>query len=353
MRRPLNLTGQRKIDLSEIENILLVRIRRIGDVVMTTPAITALKEAYPNSHITYIVGKPYLELVQGNQALDEVVVLPPKLGFWHFLQFVRQIRKKKYDTVIDFHGGPRASLITLFSRSRLKIGYKIKYKHFIYDVKIPRRPEKGYIHSVENHVNLVRALGINPDPIPPLSLPEATEVEKSRIDQFIKNNKLDHYRIIVIHIGAGNRFRDWGVDNLNKLIHLLSQEPDVAVVLIGGEEDRSTEKTLLESSSSPVFSLVSKTRVRETRELISRATLFVGPDSGPMHLAASTSTPIVAYFGPTLPAVFSPWQATSTIVEKDFACRPCKQVECITNDFRCLQTIKPREVYTACQEYLK
>ena len=106
-------------------------------------------------------------------------------------------------------------------------------------------------------------------------------------------------------------------------------------------------------SSSPVFSLVSKTRVRETRELISRASLFVGPDSGPMHLAASTSTPIVAYFGPTLPAVFSPWQATSTIVEKDFACRPCKQVECITNDFRCLQTIKPWEVYTACLEYLK
>ena len=153
---------------------------------MTTPAVSALKQAFPQSHISYIIGEPYLELVEGNQNLDELIVLPEKLGAIDFLRFIRRVRKNKYDVVIDFHGGPRAFLITLFSRARLKIGYTVKYKHFVYDIKVPRKPDKGYLHSVENHLNLVRALGINPDPIPPLNLPETTEAEKSRVSEFLQ-----------------------------------------------------------------------------------------------------------------------------------------------------------------------
>lgn len=320
---------------------------------MTTPAITALKERFPESHISYIIGEPYLDLVQGNKSLDEVIVLPLKLGVRDFSKFICQIRKQKYDVVIDFHGGPRASLITLFSKARLKIGYKTKYKHFIYDIKVPRKPAKGYVHSVENHVNLVRTIGVEPDPIPRLSLPEAAESEKFKVDEFIQKNKLSGTRIIVLHIGAGNMFRDWGLANMNALIRLLLQEPNIAVVLFGGEEDRSAEKALLDSSSFSLYSLVSKMRLRETKEFIARAALFVGPDSGPMHIAASTSTPIVAYFGPTLPATFAPWRAESAIIEKNFDCRPCKQVECIYDDFRCHQAITPEEVYNACLRFLR
>lgn len=349
----MNRTGQPKIDLSSIDRILLIRIRRIGDVVMTTPAVSALKQAFPQSHISYIIGEPYLELVEGNQNLDELIVLPEKLGAIDFLRFIRRVRKNKYDVVIDFHGGPRAFLITLFSRARLKIGYTVKYKHFVYDIKVPRKPDKGYLHSVENHLNLVRALGINPDPIPPLNLPETTEAEKSRVSEFLQENNLSCSQIIVLHIGAGNRFRDWGVNNKSKLIRLLTQMPNIVIVLVGGEEDHREETALLASHPSAVFSAVGCLNMRETRELISHAALFIGPDSGPMHIAASTSTPIVAYFGPTLPATFAPWQAKSSLIEKDFECRPCKQVECIHEDFRCLQKITPEEVYRACQEYLR
>lgn len=320
---------------------------------MTTPAVTALKQKYPGAQISYVIGEPYLDLVQGNTCLDEIIVLPSKHGRRDFFKFLRQIRKSRYDVVVDFHGGPRASWITLFSKARLKIGYKIKYKHFIYDIKIPRRLEEGFVHSVENHVNLVRTIGVSPDVIPRLSLPATTESEKANVDKFIQENQLGDTQIIVFHIGAGNRFRDWGLDNMSGLIHLLSQEPNVAVVLIGGEEDSKAERALLDSSSYSLFSLVNKMGLREIKEVISRAALFVGPDSGPMHIAASTSTPIVAYFGPTLPAVFAPWMAESALIEKDFTCRPCKQVECIHDDFRCLQTITPEEVYQACKTILR
>ena len=112
-------------------------------------------------------------------------------------------------------------------------------------------------------------------------------------------------------------------------------------------------KEIIRESKSKIVSAAGKLGLRELKELISQTSLFVGPDSGPMHIAASTNTPLVVYFGPTLPAHFSPWKANANIIEKDFDCRhTCRQRECQYKDFRCLQTITPEEVYEASQNYL-
>jgi ADP-heptose:LPS heptosyltransferase len=97
---------------------------------------------------------------------------------------------------------------------------------------------------------------------------------------------------------------------------------------------------------------VAELNLIELLELLGRAALFVGPDSGPMHIAAAAGTPIVAFFGPTLPENFGPWQAKATLIARDLACRPCKQRRCLTDDFRCLRSIRPEEVYEACLPYL-
>lgn len=353
MRRPLNPREKPKIDPSRIQRILLIRLRRIGDVVMTTPAITALREGFPKAKITYVIDEPYRELVEGHPDLDRVIVLPRHLGFKEFRKHMHQIRRDAYDVVIDFHGGPRASLLTFFSGARLKIGYRIKYKNFIYDIKLPREPKEGYFHSVENHVNLVKALGTNPRSIPALSLPPPTQSEAENIRRFIQENALENTKIITLHISAGNEFRDWGAERLARLITLLSQVPRVRIVLIGSREDRQAEEEIKKTSEAPFLSMVNRLNLRELRELVSLSSLFVGPDSGPMHIAATTTTPIVAYFGPTLPAHFGPWKAQSTLLEKDFDCRPCRQRQCIHKDFRCLRTISPDEVTNACLPYLQ
>jgi heptosyltransferase-1 len=349
----LNPREKPKIDPSRIQRILLIRLRRIGDVVMTTPAITALREGFPKTKITYVIDEPYRELMEGHPDLDRVIVLPRHMGFKEFRKHMRQIRRDAYDVVIDFHGGPRASLLTFFSGARLKIGYRIKYKNFIYDIKLPREPEEGYFHSVENHVNLVKALGINPRSLPALSLPPSTRSEAENIRRFIQENALENTKIITLHISAGNEFRDWGVERLARLITLLSQVPRVKIVLIGSEEDRQAEEEIKKTSEAPFLSMVNRLNLRELRELVSLSSLFVGPDSGPMHIAATTTTPIVAYFGPTLPAHFGPWKVRSTLLEKDFDCRPCRQRQCIHEDFRCLRTISPDEVTNACLPYIQ
>lgn len=344
--------GRQRIDTSQIKKILLIRLRRIGDVILTTPAISALRKSIPAASISYVVEKPYRELVEGNPNLGKVIILEKKQSLRDFLKLIRLIRKEKYDVVLDFHGGPRASLIALLSKAKLKVGYRIKYKNFIYHIKLPRSPKKGHIHSVENHINLVKALGVDVKSLPPLYLPQAQKTEVEKVGKFIEKNELVGSKIITIHISAGNAFRNWGVDNTVQLTNLLAQRPDVKIALIGTSEDQKAEEEILKKSTASLLSLVGRLNLREVKELISHSSLFVGPDSGPMHIAASTSTPIVALFGPTLPAHFAPWQAKAFVVEKDLDCRPCKQRNCIYEDFRCLRTIEPEEVYQASLRFI-
>ena len=350
----MNQRDRQKIDLSAVKKILLVRLRRIGDIIMTTPSVTVLKENLPQASLTYLVEEPYRELVDGNPHLDNVVVIPKKQNTKDFHNLIHQIRREKFDVLLDFHGGPRASWLTLFSKAKLKVGYKIINKGFLYHIKIPRSPEKGHIHSVENHVNLIRGIGINVDSIPPLFVPDTLKEEKEKIVTFTQENELKNSNILVLHIGAGNKFRDWGVDNITALTDLFSQNPETKIVLIGASEDEERAKEIIKESKSRIVSAVGKLGLRELKKLISRASLFVGPDSGPMHIAASTDTPLVVYFGPTLPVHFSPWKSNATIIEKEFHCRlSCRQRECQHEDFRCIQTISPEEVYKASMDILK
>jgi len=320
---------------------------------MTTPAVAALKRALPQASLTYVVEEPYHRLIRGNPDIDEIILIPPHQGILSFLGFIRRVRREKYDLVIDFHGGPRASRIAWLSRARLKVGYELKHKGFIYDIRVPRHREGAPVHSVKNHLNLVRAAGIEVhEPWPRLNFPAAGKEETERIDKLWADRGLAGAKVVVLHVGAGNTFRDWGHQKLGGLTGRLAGLLGVRVILIGSALDAPRAEEIRKISPKSVLSLAGELNLAELREVIGRAALFIGPDSGPMHIAATTSTPIVALFGPTLPANFSPWQARATLLEKPLDCRPCKQRKCQTEDFRCLELITVDEVLKACLPYL-
>jgi lipopolysaccharide heptosyltransferase II len=349
----LNRKELPKIDRKSLNRILFIRLRRIGDIVMTTPALTAVKTSIPDAKISYLIEAPYRTLLEGHPCINDLIVIPEGLRTKDFISFLREMRKHTFDAVLDLHGGPKAFWICLFTRSKIKIGYKVKYKSFIYDISVPRSYGNTKIHSVENHINLVKALGIQVPEIPLLSLPQADPSEKERVAKLLSSFNQPKNKVIVLHIGAGNRFRDWGQDNLIHLIDLFAQNPQICFILIGSHEDTERQAEIKKKVSVPVLPLSGKLNFRELKEIIQCSSLFIGPDSGPMHIAAATATPIVAFFGPTLPDHFSPWKANAKIIHKEFDCIPCKQVECIHKDYRCLQTITPEEVYIAALSYLK
>jgi heptosyltransferase-1 len=333
-------------------------LRRIGDVVMTTPAAALLRSFLPQAEITYLVETPFRRLVEGHPRLDRVLAVPAKQSRLEFLGLLRRIRKEGYDALLDFHGGPRASWITAFSGARHKVGYAIAGKSFLYDLRVPRRPEQGFLHSVQTHAALVRALGFEfPDAsIPPLELPPARPEDIDNLDRLSRETGLAGSRYVALHIGAGNRFRDWGEENHAALAGGLLERPGLKVVLFGGGGDRARAEAILGrlGAAGRTADLSGRLNLIETRELIGRAVLFIGPDSGPMHIAASTATPLVALFGPTLPAHFSPWRAEdrTVILQSELDCRPCKQRDCVTGDYRCLGRITPADVLAAAARFL-
>lgn len=347
-------TGPSKAEPDPPRKILLLRLRRIGDIVMTTPAVALLKSRLPDSSLTYLVEEPYRRLVEGLPAVDRVLAVPAKQDRRSFIGLLRQVRRERFDAVLDFHGGPRASWITAFSGAKLKIGFAIKGKSFLYNRAVPRQPKDRVWHSVQAHAALVKALGFSFDDadLPGYELPEATAGEKARVEALQAELGLTAGRFAVQHIGAGNDFRDWGEDHHAELAVGLVQKPeaggDFKVVLIGGPQDRGREERIIARAGAGgrVVGLAGKLNLIETRELIGRAAVFVGPDSGPMHIAASTPTPIVALFGPTDPAHFAPWrtEGRAVLIQKELACRPCPQRVCVTSDFRCLMSISPAEV---------
>lgn len=340
--------------------ILLVRLRRIGDVVMTTPAVTLLKRHVPSASLTYLVEEPYRRLIEGNPAIDRVIAVPAKQSRGDLFRLIRGIRKDRFDALLDFHGGPRASWITWLGGAKLKVGYAIRGKRYLYDIRVSRGGPDGPVHSVVNHANLVRAFGaeFSPEDIPPLVLPDPTPAEIARVAGLLGEVGLGASgadKLAVLHVGAGNKFRDWGAGHMVELVELLSSIPGTWVALIGSDADKPAEARVMDGAPGRTFSLVGRLNLIEIRDLVRRAALFVGPDSGPMHIAASTPTPIVAYFGPTLPAHFAPWRPRgepTIILEKPLPCRPCPQHRCPTNDFRCLLSIAPAEVFAACRRFL-
>ena len=343
--------------------ILLVRLREIGDVVFTTPAVRAVREHYPASHITYIVEPHAAPVVRANPNIDDVIVAPRQRGARGLaadIRLGRSLRARRFDLAIDFHGGPRAGLLTWLSGARQRVGYEIVGRRWIYTQRVARPRALRARHSVENQWDLLAALGISaPDrtrhPVEmPVERNAADVVERHLAPAGVSASD----RVIVIHVSAGNPFRRWPLDYFVELTATLAREPHTRVVLTSGPSDREAAarvadraRTQLGSAlqarivSCPEFSLA------ELRALVDRAALFIGGDSGPLHIAATSRVPIVGLFGPTLPARSAPWRdpavRVASIEPDSLPCRPCDQRVCAPGDFRCLTSIAPDRVVAA------
>ncbi len=343
---------QPRIKTEEIKKVLLLRPKRLGDIILTTPALLALKNCLPDVSISYLLEAPYLRLIEGNGLVQEVLTIEPKAGWISLWRLINHLRRQHFDIAIDFHGGPRSSLLTMASGSRVKVGYRTKYRAWVYHLQVPRRSPSGPIHSVVNHLNLIRALGLEVGNDFPLFLPPSRPEEREKIDLLWKEFQFFSRKVIAFHISAGNRFRDWGLKNIISFLEKISSSRELAVILLGSAEDKLREKEIKTFLGQALPSAVGRVSLGELVALLERVSLFIGPDSGPMHLAAATGRPIVALFGPTLPAHFGPWKAKAIILEKPFPCRPCRQRSCPEKEFPCLRTIKPEEVLAACLELL-
>jgi lipopolysaccharide heptosyltransferase II len=349
--------------------ILLVRLRQIGDVVFTTPAVRAVREHFPDAILSYIVEPSAAPIVVHNPHLQEVIVAarrPGLQGLLDDLALGRRLRASRFDLAIDFHGGPRASLLTWLSGAPRRIGYEVAGRSWMYTTRIARPRALRARHSVENQWDLLAALGIPPPDRTrfPVEMPADAAVAAAVGERLARAGVADDDRLIVIHVSAGNPFRRWPAMSFVELaVSLAAADPQRRVLVTSGpSEQNAADRVIAEARarlhdgrggdvlSCGEFSLA------ELRALLDRAVLYIGGDSGPLHVAATTGVPIVGLYGPTLPIRSAPWRDGAFISESvdagELPCRPCDQRVCEPGDFRCLTSIKPVQVFDAAERAL-
>jgi ADP-heptose:LPS heptosyltransferase len=302
-------------------------------------------------------------IVAGNPHLNDVIVAPR--GGWRAeCALIRRLRRNRYDLAIDFHGGPRASILTYFSGARDRIGYRVAGRSWLYTRVVDRPRALRPRHSVVNQWDLLEPLGIPPPD--PSTAPAEMAIEPAaaaRVGDRLLRDGAGAGALIVVHVSAGNPFRRWPIDHFTALVAaLVAGRGDRRVIVTAGPSDHQAAARVIAGARARVADAASRIlagddlSLGELRALVERAQLFVGGDSGPLHVASTSRVPIVGLYGPTLPARSAPWRdaripAVAVGIE-DLPCRPCDQRVCAPGDFRCLTQLPPARVIEAAEQLL-
>jgi lipopolysaccharide heptosyltransferase II len=353
--------------------ILLIRLRLIGDVVFTTPVLRALKREFPQARLTYLVEREAAAVVRGHPDVDELIVVPRSRGIRRIvddLRLARQLRAANFSIVIDLHGGPRSSWLTRATGAPERIGYDIEGRSWLYSRTVPRARELRPRHSVVNQWDLLGAIegwrGAQPEPSLDAVTMAADPAAEARVNRRLAALGVGSgHELMVVHVSAGNPFRRWPETAFVRLVcALVSGNDRRRLVLSSGPSDKNAADRIARAARSELGNGKADRVVEfgefdlaELRALVSRSRLFVGGDTGPLHVAATTRTPIVGIFGPTLSARSAPWRdpgvPTESVELSDLACRPCDQRVCAPGDFRCLTSLRPDDVISAAERVLR
>ena len=328
------------------EKILFIRLRLLGDIVFTIPAVQLYKKNFPDSEIYYIAEERFREAAEIIPGVHKVLAVPERMGIKQTIRFRNSTRKEKFQTVVDLHSGPRSALLTFLSGANNRIGYRTPNRNWAYNRMVPRNSQNAKGHSVENQARLLTPLGIDIREIPPY--PEINIKQEDISEKIRTINKLSQK--IVIHVGAKKRYRDWGMENFSRLIKRLNQE-HYNIILIGKGKEEEERGRYLENLFG-VHNFVGTLSIKEILYVIAHSDVYFGADSGPLHLASLTQTPIVALYGPNIPEVSGPYRKENvTIIQLDLDCIPCRQKSCKFQEVKCMSGIGVSDVYQAITKF--
>ena len=336
-------------------NVLIVKLSAIGDVVHTLPSLRALRKLYPDAHVTWVVEEAAADLLAGHPDLNRVIVSSRKRwvdSIMHLrgtgatakevTSFLKTLRDRRYDLVIDFHGLFKSAVIVLASGGRRKLGYKSmqELSGLFYNEKIPEDMAK---HAVDRYLDFARHLGA-PAAEAEFIIPIDDEHRK-RVHTLLVSKGIDPAEAFVaINPVAYWDTKLWENEKFARLSDRIAKELGMKLIFTGGGGDETIGR-IRAMMTAPSVSLEGETSLRELAYLYKISRLVVTTDSGPMHIAAAVGTPTVALFGPTDPRRTGPYGEGHTVIRKNLPCSPCFRKECDT--MKCMRDISVEEVFEA------
>jgi lipopolysaccharide heptosyltransferase II len=354
-----------------VQRILVVRVDLLGDVVLSLPAVRALKRAYPEAQIDMLVLRSTAPILRAEPDVARVIAFDP--GVWRrptgllktttwreALTLLRDLRAARYDLAISV-SGDIASILTRLSGARRRFGYADEaYSHFLTDA-LPGGRYATHQHEVEYVLALARAAGgiVLPgdEQLRLHVLPDAAASVHERLREQRAVSGLGR-PIVAIHAGARNgQAKRWPPAHIAVLADRLVGELNALVVLTGAPTEEPLARAILRRARQPILNLTGQTTIPELVALLAASDLLITGDSGPMHIACAVRTPVVALHGPTDPAISGPTAPDAVVLRQNLWCAPCYDAsataECRFGNPVCMKRISPSAVFSAACRQLE
>jgi heptosyltransferase-2 len=351
--------------VDQSQKILIRGVNWIGDAVLTVPAIRAIRNTFPEAHITLLV-KPWVaEIFKENPDIDEIILYSDSFkGLKGKFKIAKLLRAKKFDKAILLQNAFDAALISWLARIPERIGYKRDYRSLLLTKAVPVNSDILNQHQIRYYLDLLRLIDIETIEINPYIY--LTDDERLWARNLISSSLPDHnLPLIGINPGAtygsakrwpSERFADLTIKVINELngrIIIFGSESEVEIANeIITEINKLKIKLKIEKKGSRILTMSGKTSLRELAALISECDAFITNDSGPMHMSSALHVPIVAIFGSTNKTATGPFGQGHKIISKDLPCAPCMKRECPEKHLKCMTEITADEVFAALQEVL-
>jgi len=345
-----------KKDLSKTKKILIIMMGGIGNMIFLTPALKAIRKAFPTSEMVFLLG-PYgaEKVIEKSFLFDKKIIAEAEIfkGISGKIKLIRQLRREHFDMSITSTGSNplKSGLLCLLAGIKHRLGENIKGKGFFYNLKIPFNKNN---HEVKSNIHIVQKLGIE---VTDKSLfIYISQEDKDYADNFFDLNNLEEDLVVGMHPGSGIHqadFKRWPKERFARLADLIISNSRTSVILFGGTEEISLANNIQSLMSSHPLILTGKTTLAQTAALIKKCQLFISNDSGLLHVACAVKTPTISIFGPTDYRKTGPYSDSSTLIRKDLSCSPCyvgKPIHC--SHLECLHLITANDVFEIAKQQI-
>lgn len=335
-----------------MKRILIINVNWLGDVLFTTPFIRALRTKYPQSQITCMLVPRVAELLEDNPDVDEVMVYDEygeHKSLLGKLRLINFIRSKRFDTAFILHRSFTRALFTALAGIKERIGYDTKKRGFLL-TKAVEEPSRA-MHKIEYFLNLARACGAD-------ATDEdynffVADTERQEAETFLRESGIGEKDLFIVLNPGGNWMpKRWPKKNFAELADKLSYELGAKVVITGAPSDRELVRDIIDITEKKPIDASGKTTLKRLGAVMEQADLVVSSDSGPMHLALSVNSRVIALFGPTSDSITGPYGTRDfKVIKKDIDCEvPCYNREC--DRYRCMEAITVDDVLEKAKEML-
>lgn len=329
-----------KLTVKNPKKIIIIKPSSLGDVVHSLPFLNAVKTCFPRAEIHWVIAKGLEGLLEGHPMINKLWIInkdawkkikQAKSTIKEIKELFMQLKKEKFDIVIDLQGLLRSGILTAATSAPVRVGFAEAREgsSFFYTHKV----EGGRnIHAVDRYLKIAHFLGcdINDVCFPlPLSFNSSPVTRHSSLSE--------DYAVIVP--GARWKTKIWPPEKFGEL----SSKLPLRTVAVGGKGDIDAANEIVNLSKGNAISLAGKTDLKELIEVMRGAQFVVSNDSGPMHIAAALGIPVFAIFGPTDPIKTGPYGEGHTVIREDISCAPCLKRTC--DDLKCMKNLPVENVY--------